>query len=344
MKTELMRVFIFVIESFLHVWPLLVATLPLAIIIRQMDISSRLNELLTKNIYISIVIATLIGAVSPFCSCSVIPIISALLIANVPLAPIMSFWIASPSMDPEIFFLSIASIGMPLAISRVIATLIMSLSAGFITQFLISNGLIKNNSILKIKPFADHNSLISAASNQSNRLQNNKECDCSETQPSMICCTLHSDNFKIIDTSVAIEHASLDYRRLGKDSLEAILLVTKFLIIAYILEAIIKFYLPPEVIKLLVGGSPMISILKATLVSIPLYTTNLSALGIVSGLMDHGMSSGAALSFLIGGATTTIPAMSAVYSLVKKPIFMLYLSFAIAGSLISGIVFALLGI
>jgi uncharacterized membrane protein YraQ (UPF0718 family) len=59
----------------------------------------------------AILLATIVGAFSPFCSCGVIPIIAALLISGVPLAPVMSFWIASPSMDPEIFFLSVGTLG-----------------------------------------------------------------------------------------------------------------------------------------------------------------------------------------------------------------------------------------
>jgi uncharacterized membrane protein YraQ (UPF0718 family) len=103
---EIIRVVEFVIESFIKIWPLLLITIPLAVFIRSISISDKINEWLSKNIHLSILIATFVGAVAPFCSCSVIPVISAMLIAGVPLAPVMSFWLASPSMDPEIFFLS----------------------------------------------------------------------------------------------------------------------------------------------------------------------------------------------------------------------------------------------
>ena len=46
-----------------------------------------------------------------FCSCGVIPLIAAMLVAGVPLAPVMAFWIASPIMDPEMFVLTAAGIG-----------------------------------------------------------------------------------------------------------------------------------------------------------------------------------------------------------------------------------------
>ena len=50
-----------------------------------------------------IIAAALMGALSPFCSCGVIPLIAALLSMGVPLAPVMAFWLASPLMDPSMF-------------------------------------------------------------------------------------------------------------------------------------------------------------------------------------------------------------------------------------------------
>jgi hypothetical protein len=47
-----------------------------------------------------VVVASLIGALLPFCSCGVIPLVAGLLGAGVPLAPVMAFWISSPLMDP----------------------------------------------------------------------------------------------------------------------------------------------------------------------------------------------------------------------------------------------------
>ncbi len=62
----------------------------------------------------------------------------------------------------------------------------------------------------------------------------------------------------------------------------------------------------------LLGKTSDLAVPLATLVGIPLYTTNLSALGIIQDLLQQGMDGGAALAFLIGGAVTAIPAMSAV--------------------------------
>ena len=77
------------------------------------------------------ILAALVGAVSPFCSCGVIPLIAAMLGAGVPLAPVMAFWIASPIMDPEMFILTAAGIGFNFAVAKTLAALAMGLFAGF---------------------------------------------------------------------------------------------------------------------------------------------------------------------------------------------------------------------
>ena len=88
------------------------------------------------------------------------------------------------------------------------------------------------------------------------------------------------------------------------------LFVGKFMAIAFALEAVIKFYVPESWIRAALGAENALAVPIAVLVGVPFYTTNAQALGLVGGLLGQGMSGGAALAFLIGGATTTLPAMS----------------------------------
>jgi len=84
----------YVIESFLHIWPYLLITIPMAVVVKLTGAAKFINKIFNKNPLLSILLATIVGAFSPFCSCGVIPIITSLLIGGVPLAPVMSFWIA----------------------------------------------------------------------------------------------------------------------------------------------------------------------------------------------------------------------------------------------------------
>ena len=91
----------------------------------------------------------------------------------------------------------------------------------------------------------------------------------------------------------------------------------------------------------MLGKDQPFSILIATAIGIPLYTSGVGAIPIVKGLLQNGMSDGAAFAFLIAGPVTTIPAMTAVFALVKRRTFAIYLGAGIIGSLVAGYIFQL---
>ena len=130
----------FIAEAFLHIWPYVIVTVPLAVAVQMSGASRFIKRAFEAGPLIAILLATLVGAFSPFCSCGVIPVIASLLIGGVPLAPVMSFWIASPSMDPEIFFLSVGMIGWELAVWRLAATLVLSFGAGLLAHAILQRG------------------------------------------------------------------------------------------------------------------------------------------------------------------------------------------------------------
>jgi uncharacterized protein len=145
MLTHLLAITNFILEAFIHIWPYLLITIPLAVVIRLSGASNFIKRTFDAQPLVAIGLATIVGAFSPFCSCGVIPVIASLLIGGVPLAPVMSFWIASPLMDPEVFFLSVGTLGWELAVWRLVGTLVLSLSAGFITHFVMQKGWLGPN-------------------------------------------------------------------------------------------------------------------------------------------------------------------------------------------------------
>ena len=125
--------------------------------------------------------------------------------------------------------------------------------------------------------------------------------------------------------------------------MSATLMVVKFMALAFFLEALIILYIPEQWITSIMGNENSFAIFTAGLLGIPVYTSNLSALPMVSGLLEQGMSPAAALAFLIAGPTTTLPAMAAVWILVKNRIFILYVSFALVGAILLGYLKLILG-
>jgi len=354
MTTEILKIADFMIKAFFHIWPYLVITVPIAVAVNMSGASGHIKRVFDAGPFTAILLATLVGAFSPFCSCGVIPVIAALLIGGVPLPPVMAFWIASPSMDPEIFFLSVGTIGWDLAVWRLAGTLILSLSAGFTTHALVQTKWITSN-VLK-------GEIMPGAHKKSSRVKQ-----------MYLALTFGFKNLFFLQSQKLLParafanviqiHSSVSYAEkitqgcsgqgnasafcsggekesfwtsLRNESMRASILVIKFMALAFFLEALIIFYVPEEWITKSMGKGNFWAIFTAAFLGIPVYTSNLSALPMVSGLLKQGMSSSAALAFLIAGPTTTLPAMAAVWTLVKKRIFILYVSFSLAGAILLG--------
>ncbi|HED13185.1 MAG TPA: permease, partial [Gammaproteobacteria bacterium] len=121
----------FTIAAFIEILPFLLLAVILAAVIKATGSDQLIAGVFSGHSARSIVLASLAGTLSPFCSCGVVPLIATLLRSRVPLAPVMAFWIASPIMDPEMFVLTAAGIGPSFALAKTLATFLMGVIAGW---------------------------------------------------------------------------------------------------------------------------------------------------------------------------------------------------------------------
>jgi uncharacterized membrane protein YraQ (UPF0718 family) len=119
-------------------------------------------------------------------------------------------------------------------------------------------------------------------------------------------------------------------------------MVVRFMALAFLVEALITLYVPETWIAGMLGNANPWAILTAAFLGVPVYTSNLTALPMVSGLLEQGMNPAAALAFLIAGPTTTLPAMAAVWGLTSRRVFSLYVSFSLAGAVVLGYIYSML--
>lgn len=73
---------------------------------------SSIEHLLSSNKYRGYFIAAGIGAITPFCSCSTIPMLKGLIRAQAGFGPMMVFLFTSPLLNPIIVVLLIATFGL----------------------------------------------------------------------------------------------------------------------------------------------------------------------------------------------------------------------------------------
>ncbi|WP_433912035.1 permease (plasmid) [Staphylococcus sp. LKG4-2] len=102
-------------------------------LIQQVVSEEKIKRLLSKpNQAINYILGMVFGAVTPFCSCSTIPILAGLLNSKVPFGPAMSFLIASPLMNPLMIFMLWALLGWKVAVVYFVVLAIFSILTGLV--------------------------------------------------------------------------------------------------------------------------------------------------------------------------------------------------------------------
>ncbi len=251
-----------------------------------------------------IILASMMGGLSPFCSCEVIPFIAGLLALGTPLAPVMAFWLSSPLMDPPAFLITAGALGFEFAIAKTMVAVGMGLLGGFVMLTMTRAGLFADT--LRERSGGGCSSCGSPFTGKPNWTFWNEE------------------------------------KRVGVFRREAIAngyFLLKWLTLAYVLESMMIAYIPAESIAHLLGGEGLFPIVLSALIGAPAYLNSYAAPPLVAGLMEQGMSAGAAMAFVVAGGVSSIPAMTAVFALVKRQVFAAYIGLGFLGAVLSGLAY-----
>ena len=116
-------------------------------------------------------------------------------------------------------------------------------------------------------------------------------------------------------------------RVLATDARKNLLFLGKWLTLAFFLESLMVAYLPGDAVARVVG--------------VPAYLNGYAALPLVGQLVEQGMTPGAGMAFLVAGGVSSVPAAIAVWALVRWPVFLAYLGFALVGAASAGLAFGL---
>lgn len=123
----------FFIEDTLKIFLLLIVIIYAVTVIRTFIPPERIRSLLSRrNPVIGHVLAGLIGVVTPFCTCSAIPLFLGFLEAGVPLGVTFTFLIASPMVNEVAIALLLATFGLKVALLYIVSGLTIAVLAGMI--------------------------------------------------------------------------------------------------------------------------------------------------------------------------------------------------------------------
>ena len=222
--------------------------------------------------------------------------VAALLASGVPLAPVMVFLISSPLVSPSAFIVTLGGLGPSLALGKITAALIIGLTAGVVTDRLTKIGYLGRH-VLKLNE--------------------------NDPQTPLPCSKESRSRLQVLQ---AFLNGIYGMTRM----------IGKYLIIALMLQVLLRRYIPTEWVESILGSSQSWSVVLSSLIGVPLYVNGISAVPVLQGLLRMGMDPGAVLAFLVAGPVMTVPSVVAVMALVRRQALYVYVSVGLLGAIFMG--------
>lgn len=295
----------FLIAALLNVFPFLLLSVALAAYVKASGADHLIARAFQGRTSLMILLAAAMGALSPFCSCGVIPLIAALLAMGVPLSAVMAFWLASPLMDPSMFLLTSATLGSAFAVAKTLSAIGIGLFGGY--------------GVWMLQRFGAFSEPLRAGIGDGG-------CGGARIRdPQPVVWKFWQDPARRRDFLTGSRDNSL--------------FLGKWLTLAFLLESLMLVYVPADLVATALGEGGWIQVLGAAVVGVPAYLNGYAALPLVAGLIEQGMAPAAGLAFLLAGGVTSVPAAIAVYALARPSVFMAYLLFAFSGAFTAGILY-----
>lgn len=248
------------------------------------------------------IVAAGFGALTPFCACSTIPMTVGFLNAGVPFGSTMSFLIASPLLNPIILGMLGAMVGIKAMVAYFVIAFLCSILFGFLLEKIGAQKYVKN---VRLKPAS--------------------------------CC---AGSHEVVDKHSLLFPRKLKVAFAGAwDSLRPIM---GYLLVGVALGAGIYGYMPQDFVMKIAGPDNPFAIPVAAVLGIPLYIRAETAIPIGLALMGKGMSIGAVISLIIGGAGMAIPEMTMLASIFKKQLVAMIVLVIFLTAVVSGYLFNIL--
>lgn len=135
----------FFIYDTIKIFILLAVIIFIVSIIRSYLPPEKIRNILShKNKYVDNIAASLLGIITPFCSCSAIPLFLGFVQAGVPLGATFSFLVASPMINEVALVLLLGMFGWKIAMIYIVSGLFISIFSGIVIGKLKVENLVES--------------------------------------------------------------------------------------------------------------------------------------------------------------------------------------------------------
>jgi len=307
---------------------------------------SRIRAFLSNRLtWVQYLLGSGLGAVTPFCSCSTVPITAGLLKGGVPFGPTMAFLFSSPVLNPIIIALLLSLLGLKVTIVYVAVTFLGSMAlAAVLSKIGMENQVkpligLQTTSCCRESTKAEPVPVKIQAAAQG--------CCTSEvTQPLITLATIQpvggccaSGAKTVSPQTVQSSCCSVDYegmadstrvpfkekmKRASLSAIDTFKGVFWYLLLGAGIGAFIYGFFPQDIVVKVAGPGNQWSIPIAAAIGVPMYIRAETMIPISAALVGKGMGLGTVLALIIGGAGASIPEMIILGSMFKRKLVLAF--------------------
>lgn len=245
------------------------------------------------------IIGALLGTVTPFCSCSSIPIFIGFTKAGLPIGVTFSFLISSPLVDLASVILLASIFNWQIALAYVVVGLLIAVIGG------------TTISVFKMERFVE-------------------EFVTRKTEGENI-------DFDATEDYQMTKKERVKYS--WDQVKEIINKVWLYILIGVGIGAIIHGFIPQSFIESVLGSNNPFSVILATLVGIPMYADIFGTLPIAEALVLKGVGIGTVLAFMMAVTALSLPSIIMLKKVVKTKLLVMFVGIVATGIIIMGYLF-----
>jgi len=245
-------------------------------------------------------IAMILGWITPFCSCSTVPVLASMVKAGIPIGIMTTFLYASP-YPVEIAIPILAPLfGLPVALAFLFVGGVLAILGGLLVHKLMWQDQVKVE------------------------LVTNEENSQLDTEVLEIPLISLDNSFKA------------KCKRAWEYTIGFAKKLLLIIVISSALGALIYGFIPEEFILKFAGGTNWFVVPVAALIGVPLYVNVAAIIPIIYSLSLKGMSEGAVIAFLITATTISPPEIFMLSALFKKKYVFTFTIAMIIGAILTG--------
>jgi len=264
-------------------------------------------------------VGALIGAGTPFCSCSTVPLTLGLLKSGAGFGPTMTLLFTSPLVNPIIITLFWITVGAELTVLYTGMGLGMAIGVSWLMDRSGFERYLKDD-IVGRKP--------AATSVPLSTLQPVANAQCCAPAPNPpVTVTLDASGLGVAHPGVTAPQQSLGFRarRLFMEAVSQFRGFLPHVAIGVLIGAFAHGFVPDEWLVRYAGEGNVWAIPLAAIVGVPLYVRGSTMIPIAMTLTAKGMGIGAVIALVIGGAGASLPEMVMLKRMFHWPILLAFL-------------------